>query len=88
MQANKDRGDRRPSAICVIADGREKVNRRLLDMLYATGLLRDALATTRGSVESHVSTHQVSDMLDLCNVMTPQQTRRTFDDPTELVSPC
>jgi cellulose synthase/poly-beta-1,6-N-acetylglucosamine synthase-like glycosyltransferase len=85
MQSNRERGDRAPSAICVIADGREKIDRRLLDLLHGIGVLRDDTATTRDEVESHVSRHRVDDLLDLFSLAARKQARRTFVDPTEVV---
>jgi chitin synthase len=85
MESNRNRGELAPSAICVIADGRDKMDRRLLDRLYAMDVLRDAAAMTRDGIESHVSTHCVADLLDMFSPVSRKQARRRLVDATEVV---
>jgi len=84
MQSNRERGDRRPSAICVVADGREKIDCRLLEMLQVMGVLCDDTATIRDGVESHTSTHRVDDLVDRFNLASRKPAHRSFDDATEV----
>lgn len=57
--------------VCIIADGREKVNQRVLDMLSVLGVYQEGIAKSRVDEQAvHAHLYEVSENLDMGSVCT------------------